>query len=112
MKVLEQSTERSFELDILNWVENSGQISDPSDAVEIIDVLLSNLFAVEINLERYEYFLYTVFLDAQDEDKSYARGKWITEWSDYVGSGDGTTVKSQLELLLSALIETPEFQLY
>jgi len=112
MKKLEQSTERTFQLDILDWVENSGHISDPSDAVEIMDVLVDNLIAVQLNQERYDYFLYTVFLDAQGEDQSYARGKWVTEWNNYQSSNDSSTVSSQLEVLFSALIETPEFQLY
>ena len=112
MKRFEQSTERSFQLDILDWVENSGQITDPSNAVEIVDVLLNSLFAVELNQDRYDYFLYTVFLDSPDTDQAYARGLWIQEWSNYVSSADGSTVRNQLEIILSALIETPEFQLY
>ncbi|MEN8230032.1 MAG: DUF1800 family protein [Bacteroidota bacterium] len=112
MKTFEQSSERTFQLDILDWVENSGQVSDPSDPVEIIDLLLNNLFAVELNQERYDYFLYTVFLDSPDSDQTYARGLWNQEWSSYESSGDGATVRNQLEILLSALIETPEFQLY
>ena len=112
MKTFEQSTERSFQLDILYWVENSGQISDPSDSVEIVDVLLDSLFAVTLNQERYDYFLYTVFLDSPDTDQAYARGLWIQEWTTYQNSGDGSTVRNQLEILLSALVETPEFQLY
>jgi len=111
MKVLDQNVERTVELDILEWIENSGHISDPSDAVEIIDVLIDNLFAVELSQERYEYFLYTVFLDSPGEDQAYARGKWVTEWNQYL-SAESNAVKSQLETLLSALIETPEFQLY
>ena len=112
MKTLEQSTERTFQLDILDWVENSGHVSDPSDSVEIIDVLINNLFAVELNQERVDYFLYTVFLDSPDTDQTYARGLWDQEWTNYQNSGDGSTVRNQLQILLSALIETPEFQLY
>jgi hypothetical protein len=111
MKTFEQSTERSFQLDILDWVENSGQISDPSDSVEIVDVLLDSLFAVTLNQERYDYFLYTVFLDSPDTDQAYARGLWIQEWSNYLDAKPNS-VETQLQKLLSALVETPEFQLY
>jgi len=111
MKTFEQSSERSFQLDILDWVQNSGHISDPSDSVEILDVLLDSLFAVTLNQERYDYFLYTVFLDSPDTDQAYARGLWIQEWSNYLAA-EPNSVETQLQKLLSALVETPEFQLY
>jgi uncharacterized protein (DUF1800 family) len=112
MKTLDQATERGFQLDVVDWVENSGELNDPADAAELMDVLVKMLFAVELNQERYDYFLYTVFLDYTGEDLTYARGLWRSEWNSYLSSGDDTTVRSLLELLLSALIETPEFQIY
>jgi len=96
----------SFKLDILDWVENSGHISQPSDATEIVDVLTQNLLAVELNQDRYNYFLDTVFLD------TLSTINWQNEWTLYTGSGDDTVVRERLEILLSALIQTPEFQLY
>lgn len=112
MQTLEQESTRSFVLDIVDWVENSGHLSDPSDAEEIMDVLVDNLFAIEPTQERYDYFLYTVFLDYTGTDLVYARGLWTQEWNAYTGSGDDTVVRALLEGLLTALIETPEFQLY
>jgi hypothetical protein len=103
---------RSIYLDILDWVEHSGYVSDPADSVEILDVLLDALYAVEITQERYDYFLYTVFLNLPEEDKTYARGVWQQEWVAYQGNGDDSTVRLQLQILLAALIQTPEFQLY
>jgi len=111
MKTVDQATERTFVLDIVDWVENSGHLTDPSDAVEIMDVLVDNLYAIELTQERYDYFLYTVFLD-NPEDQAYARLLWTQEWNAYVGSSDDTVVRSLLERLFSALIETPEFQIY
>jgi hypothetical protein len=72
---------------------------------------VGQLFAVELSQERYDYFLYTVFLDYTGTDLLYARALWANEWSAYVGSGDDTVVRALLQLLLSSLIETPEFQL-
>jgi hypothetical protein len=112
MQTLEQESTRTFVLDIVDWVENSGYFSDPSDAEEIMDVLVANLFAIEITQERYDYFLYTVFLDYTGTDPVYALGLWTQEWNAYQGSGDDTVVRALLEGLLSAFIETPEFQLY
>jgi len=79
--------------------------------VEIMDVLVNNLYAIELTQERYDYFLYTVFLD-YPEDQAYARGLWTQEWNAYQSSSDDTVVRSLLERLFSALIETPEFQIY
>ncbi len=111
MKTLDQATERTFVLDIVDWVENSGHISVPSDAVEIMDVLVNNLYAIELTQERYDYFLYTVFLD-NPENQAYARSLWTQEWNAYESSSDDTVVRNLLERLFSALIETPEFQIY
>ena len=77
-----------------------------------MDVLVEILYAVELSQERYDYFLYTVFLDYTGSDLVYARGLWTNEWNSYQSSSDDSVVRSLLELLLTALIETPEFQLY
>jgi len=111
MKTLDQAAERTFVLDIVDWVENSGNVSDPFSAEVIMDALVDNLFAVELTQERYDYFLYTVFLD-HPEDHSYALGQWTSVWNAYDNTGNDTTVRSLLERLFSALIETPEFQIY
>ena len=112
MKTFDDGADRGFWLDVVEWVENSGTLTDPTDATELLDLLVQNLYAVEITIERYNYFLYTVFLDLPDEDQTYARGQWKIEWNAYKNSGDDTTVRLLLERLLSGLIETPEFQLY
>ena len=78
-------------------MENPGYITDPSDAAEIMDVLAATLFAVEIDQDRYDYFLYTVFLDSPEEDPTYARGLWRQEWENYQNTGDDATVRNVLE---------------
>lgn len=103
--------EKSFYLDILQWVEQPGNITDAGDASEVMDVLAGLLFSVELDTDRYDYFLYTVFLDSPDEDPAYARGLWRQEWNAYQGGGSADTVRTRLEILLSAMIQTPEFQL-
>lgn len=112
MKKTEQASERTFVLNILDWVENSGNIPDPSDPVALLNVLLDNLYSVDISPERYDYFLYTVFLDYTGTDLAYARALWTSEWGSYIGSGNDEVVRPLLELLFTSIIETPEFQLY
>lgn len=111
MKRIEEGGERTLYLDMVDWVENSGTIVVPSDASEIMNILVNNLFAIELTQDRYDYFLYTVFLE-WPEDHEYALGLWTGEWNIYQNSGDDTTVRNLLETLLSSLIQTPEFQLY
>ena len=112
MGTVDESANRTFQLDIVDWVRNSGNITDPGDAAELMDVLVAHLFPLPPTQERYDYFLYTVFLDYTGTDLAYARGLWSQEWTSYINTSDDTVVRSLLELLLSALIETPEFQLY
>lgn len=112
MEVPGDGNDKSFRLDILDWVEHSGSLSDPSDPEEIMEVLSRGLLAVSLTDERNDYFLYTIFLDALDETQDYARSKWRGEWQDYQNGGSADVVRSRLELLLSSLIQTPEFQLY
>jgi len=96
----------SFKLDIVDWVENSGNIAAPNDANEIVDTLIDNLLAVQLTQERHDYFLNTVFLD------TLSPTTWQYEWGQYTSQGDDTIVRERLETLLSSLIQTPEFQLY
>jgi hypothetical protein len=101
----------SIYLDVVDWLENSGDVSDPADAAEIVTVLTENLMAVTLTQDRFDYFLYTVFLD-YPEDHGYALGLWRQEWNAYQNSANEITVRILLNRLLSSLIQTPEFQLY
>jgi uncharacterized protein (DUF1800 family) len=94
-----------FKLDIVDWVKNSGNISNPADAVLLVQTLTGYLLAVEINEERRNFFLNEVFLD------NLPATTWTTEWSYYTSGGDDTVVRERLETLVSAILQTPEFQL-
>ncbi len=94
-----------FKLDIVDWVKNSGNISNPADAALLVQTLTGYMLAVEINEERRNFFLNEVFLD------NLPATTWTTEWSYYTSGGDDTVVRERLETLVSAIIQTPEFQL-
>jgi hypothetical protein len=96
----------NFGIDILDWVETSGHISDPGNPAEIVSVITGNLLGVELNQDRYDYFLNIVFLD------TFNPTTWNFEWQKYKSGEDEMTVRERLETFLSALIQTPEFQLY
>lgn len=98
--------ELNFGIDILDWVENSGYITNPGNPDELVSVITGNLLGVELNQERYDYFLNIVFLD------TFNPTTWNYEWQTYKSGGDEMTVRERLEYFLSALTQTPEFQLY
>jgi uncharacterized protein (DUF1800 family) len=95
-----------FKLDIVDWVRNSGYIADPSDAAALVQTLTKYMFAVELNTDRSNYFLNGVFLE------NLPLSTWQYEWSAYIAGGDVTVVKERLETLVSAIIQTPEYQLF
>lgn len=105
MKRIVDEESFSFKLDVLDWVENSGEITDPGDAEELVTYFTTKLLAVEINTERYEFFLNTVFLDTLNPTS------WAMEWSSYKGGGNNAIVRERIEYFVSKLIQTPEFQL-
>ncbi|HEC43418.1 MAG TPA: DUF1800 family protein [Bacteroides sp.] len=96
----------SFKLNIVDWVKNSGYITQADDANEVVNVFIQNLIAVELTTDRKAYFLNTVFLD------TLTTTTWQYEWNQYIAFNDDTVVRERLETLLSELIQTPEFQMY
>lgn len=106
MKRISEADDLSFKIDTLGWLENSGYVTTPSDATEVVTVLVENLLAVELSEERFNYFLNTVFLD------TLPATTWQNEWTAYTGGGSEDVVRERIETLVSALIQTPEFQIY
>lgn len=98
--------EPAFRLDVVDWIENSGNISDPKDPAEIVMVFTKYLYPVEITQERYDYFLNTVFLEGLEPIN------WSGEWSLYKNSGDDSVVRQKLETLLAGIMQTPEYQIF
>jgi hypothetical protein len=92
-------------LDIVDWVQHSGQIATPSDAAVIVQTLTKYMLAVEIDAERADFFLNQIFLDGLPATT------WTSEWSLYGSSGDDTVVRERLETLVASLMQTPEYQL-
>jgi hypothetical protein len=103
---LNEGGDYGFQLDIVDWVKNSGHISTPSSAEEIVQTLTKYFLAVEIDTDRFNYFLNDIFLD------SLPATTWTTEWSQYTGSGNDDVVRGRLEILVASLMQTPEYQLF
>jgi uncharacterized protein (DUF1800 family) len=101
-----EMSDYGFKLDIVDWVRNSGNIADPSDAALLVLTLTGYMFAVDLNEARNNYFLNEIFLE------TLPPSTWQSEWSLYISGGDDTVVRGRLETLVAAIIQTPEYQLF
>ena len=92
-------------LDVITFVENTENITNPADANQLVSDLVTYMLPEEISEERFDYFLNTVLLDG------LTSVMWELEWDTYQSSGDDTAVRTQIEQLVTAIIQSPEFQL-
>jgi uncharacterized protein (DUF1800 family) len=92
--------------DLVNFIDNTQHVSDPSDATKVVKAFTDYMISVELTTDRFNYFLNTIFLE------SLAAYNWTNEWNAYKAGGSNATVKLRLETLVTRLIQTPEFQLF
>jgi uncharacterized protein (DUF1800 family) len=95
-----------IQADLIGFVDNTQHIADASSATQVVQAFVDYMLAVEVNTDRFNYFLNTIFLE------SLGAYNWTTEWNAYKAGGSNVTVKLRLETLVSKLIQTPEFQLF
>ncbi len=104
-RVLQGGDNGGVQLDIVDFVANSGLFSDPSDGTALLTTLTDYLFAEPLTAERFTYFLNDIFLD------ELSLINWFFEWQNYVNTQDDSSVKIPLERLFTALISSQEYQL-
>lgn len=92
----------NVELNIVDFIDNN--ITEPSNATELITELSELLYPESISDERKIHF-------AQNLLEGFADYYWTNAWLGYKGSGDDTVVKSRLNALIIQMINAPEFQL-
>ena len=100
------SSEMLYQLDIVEYVENTANVSDASDPNILVQELTDYMFTQTIPTERFDFFLNDVLLD------TLSASNWTTEWNNYIATSDDAAVRSQLEKLFRAIIQTPEYQLF
>ncbi len=95
-------------IDTLSWIENSGAVSDPANAGVLVDALIELMIPFSVANERRNFFLTTVFLDG------LYPSAWTSEWNNYKAqpSQYKTTVESRITILINAIMQSPEYQLY
>lgn len=94
------------QLNIANWVKNSGVISNALDSQVLVEDLLKYLLPEEVDTDRFNYFHIQVFLD------QLPPADWTYEWENYLSSNDATEVTLALERLIKAILFSPEYQTF
>lgn len=100
----EEDYNEKIYLDVMEFVNN--QVTDPSNATEIVQTFVDYLLPEVITQERFDYFLKDVLLD----DLSLIN--WSNEWTAYQNSNDDMAVRAQLNNLCVGMMQSPEYQLY
>lgn len=94
-----------YQLDMVAYVNNTANITDPTDAEKLVRELVDYMLPEEITEERFQYFRKTILLDELSEIN------WRKEWEKFKSTGDDTAVRIQLESLIHTIIQSPEYQL-
>jgi uncharacterized protein (DUF1800 family) len=93
-----------LKLDIVQFVQQ--KCTNPADPTLLVQELASWLFPIEIDASRFAYFKDTILLDQLPDIN------WSNEWVTFTSSGNDMNVRAQLESLILAMMQSPEYQLY
>lgn len=93
-----------LKLDIVDFVETN--CSNPGDATILVQELVKWLFPITLDAARFNYFRDTVLLD------QLSAANWTAEWNNYVNTSSDVNVRLQLESLIMAMMQSPEYQLF
>lgn len=93
-----------LKLDVVAFVDTN--CSNPGDADTLIQELVGWLFPITLDTTRFNYFRDDVLLD------QLSAANWTAEWNNYVNTSSDVTVRLQLESLINAMMQTPEYQLF
>tara|TARA_B110001454_G_C12717520_1_gene433189 strand:+ start:68 stop:1699 length:1632 start_codon:yes stop_codon:yes gene_type:complete len=90
------------ELDAVAFVENTS--TNPGNIYYLIEEITNILYPQSIDEDRVNYFAELVL-------EGYPSYYWSDTWDEYLATGENTTVKNRLDLLIGAMINAPEYQL-
>ncbi len=91
-----------FSLDIENYVNNN--ISNPADPDVVVTELTDYMLPIAITSDRHDYFV-DILTD------KYSAEHWKEEWENARKNGDNKATRAQLESLIVAIMQSPEYQL-
>lgn len=93
-----------LKLDFVKFVKD--KCTDPSDPTLLMQELVAWMIPIELATDRFNYFKDTILLD------QLSAFNWSVEWNNYLNTNDDTNVRIQLERLVLAMMQSPEYQLY
>jgi len=91
------------QLDLIDFVANSGIVSNPADGTALVNELIACLFCESPTQARADYFLNDVFLDG------LSLINWQFEWQNYVNTGNESSVCIPVKALLTAILSSQEY---
>ena len=91
-----------IEIDVIDFVKKT--VSDPNNPEKMVREIADDVFSWPISEERFDYFLNEILLD------ELSVINWQVEWRAFK-KGKSTAVKDQLEKLITAMLQSPEYQL-
>jgi len=108
------NTTSKIKIDLLDFINDTDYIPDPTEAVYVVTTLLDDLFPEGYDNERYNYFLNDVFLNG------LRAVDWKLTWDAYVNNGNDVftfdeaqnEIQIRLANLIKAIIQSPEYQLF
>ena len=96
----------AMKLDVLEFVDNPQNFTNPARADLLLRELLAALFPREVGEDRFNYFLNEVFLEG------LSLKAWEGEWLEFKSTGVDAGIRGQLENLFVRLMQAPEYQLF
>ncbi|MGN6437329.1 MAG: DUF1800 family protein [Agriterribacter sp.] len=93
--------------DILTWVNNPENISNPADGTVLVDEMIRYLFPENpFGTERFNFFLNEILLGG------LSLRNWQMEWNNYKSTGVSDSVLPQLKSLFISILYSQEYQLH
>ena len=103
-RILASGNNGGVQLDIVDFVANSGVFSDPGNAQTLVTEFLHYLLPETALSMRLSYYYFS-FLDGLSPIN------WQFEWANYVNTGNDSAVKIPLETLFKLVISSQEYGL-
>lgn len=94
----------TFKLDVVSFVHNSGDFSNPANATLLVNEFLELCFCDIPTGSRYAYFQQALL-------GNLSVINWQNEWNTYLTTNNNSSVKTALNRFVRAIIKSPEYQL-
>jgi uncharacterized protein (DUF1800 family) len=93
-----------FKLNIVAFVSNSADFSNPSNATTLVKEFLELCFCDLPTGSRYTFFQQALLGNLSPIN-------WQNEWTNYIATNNSASVKTALDRLVRAIVKSPEYQL-